>query len=87
VKAKGIPETVDEAVALVEQTASIDTSSPIPAHWPHSQIVSLAHLVTHLLARIEKLEADKPRRGRPPKAATAADAALVDRVAEHLGNG
>jgi hypothetical protein len=69
-QAKGIPDNDSEARAIVQQTATINDHSPIPGHWPHSQIVGLAQIVETLLKRVDELEQrldEKPRRGRPPK--------------------
>ena len=78
---KGIPDTTDEARHIVEQTASFDQHSPTPPHWPHSQIISLAHLCNSLLHRVDELERqlnEKPRRGRPPKNATTTTSVIAD---------
>jgi hypothetical protein len=69
---KGIPDTLDEARQIVAETADFDQHTSSPAHWPHSQIISLAHIVHSFDARLEALEA-KPKRGRPPKSATGDD--------------
>lgn len=63
---RGIPETIDEASAIVSTLAELDHNTSVPSHYPHSQLIALARVVDDLRVRVEGLEA-KPRRGRPPK--------------------
>jgi hypothetical protein len=63
----GVPETLTEAHAINRAAATLKPGDTNLSYWPHSQVVALAQLVEHLAARVERLEADKPRRGRPPK--------------------
>jgi hypothetical protein len=78
---RGIPQTPDEAAAIVHTTAATNANSQSPAHWPHSQIVALSQTVEHLMARIDALES-KPKRGRSAKLeepiVTVSDALVAD---------
>jgi hypothetical protein len=75
----GLPETVDEAQPVVNETAGLNFNTHRPARYPEAQIAALSIIVQDQAARLAKLEA-KPKRGRPPKSAAIAD----DKVSKAL---
>jgi hypothetical protein len=85
VRPGGLPETVDEAQPVVNETAAINFNTHRPARYPEAQIAALSIIVQDQAARLAKLEA-KPKRGRPPKAVVAPDKALVDTNIRNLGS-
>jgi hypothetical protein len=80
VRPGGLPETVDEAQPVVNETAAINFNTHRPARYPEAQIAALSIIVQDQAARLAKLEA-KPKRGRPPKSAAIAD---IDKVSKAL---